>query len=242
MLPPDMSRMDVFRQFTNPVGLIHPPHSLKPGKHSRCWWFLFSHPVVSDCDPMDCSIAGLPLPLISQSLPNTDVHCISDAIQPSHPLAPSCALNLFPASGTFPMSWLFALDDQNTRALASASVLPMSIQGWFSLELTSLIYLLSKGLSGVCSSTTAWRHQFFGGNSCLPLEKGMATHSSILAWRIPMDRGAWRAAVYGVAKSVMTEHLNTEQHTAGSSTVFSLCLQKRILCWEWTSTSSNLNI
>ena len=34
-----------------------------------------------------------------------------------------------------------------------------------------------------------------------PLEEGMATHSSILAWRIPMDRGAWRATVYGVAKS-----------------------------------------
>ena len=33
------------------------------------------------------------------------------------------------------------------------------------------------------------------------LEKGMATHSSILAWRIPMDRGAWWAAVYGVAQS-----------------------------------------
>ena len=34
-----------------------------------------------------------------------------------------------------------------------------------------------------------------------PLEEGMATHSSILAWRILMDRGAWRAAVHGVAKS-----------------------------------------
>ena len=34
-----------------------------------------------------------------------------------------------------------------------------------------------------------------------PLEKGMATHSSILAWRIPTDRGAWQAAVLGVAKS-----------------------------------------
>ena len=33
------------------------------------------------------------------------------------------------------------------------------------------------------------------------LEEGMATHSSILAWRIPMDRGAWWAAVHGVAKS-----------------------------------------
>ena len=33
------------------------------------------------------------------------------------------------------------------------------------------------------------------------LEEGMATHSSILAWRIPMDRGAWQAIVYGVTKS-----------------------------------------
>ena len=34
-----------------------------------------------------------------------------------------------------------------------------------------------------------------------PLEKGKATHSSILAWRIPMDRGAWQATVHGVTKS-----------------------------------------
>ena len=34
-----------------------------------------------------------------------------------------------------------------------------------------------------------------------PLEEGMATHSSILTWRIPMDRGVWWAAVQGVAKN-----------------------------------------
>ena len=33
-----------------------------------------------------------------------------------------------------------------------------------------------------------------------PLEEGMATHSSIPAWRIPMDRGAWRATVHGVTQ------------------------------------------
>ena len=33
-----------------------------------------------------------------------------------------------------------------------------------------------------------------------PLEEGMATHSSIIAWRIPMDRGTWQATVHGVAK------------------------------------------
>ena len=34
-----------------------------------------------------------------------------------------------------------------------------------------------------------------------PLEEGMATHSSTLAWRIPMDKGAWHVTVHGVAKS-----------------------------------------
>ena len=34
-----------------------------------------------------------------------------------------------------------------------------------------------------------------------PLEEAMATHSSLLAWRIPMGRGAWRATAHGAAKS-----------------------------------------
>ena len=43
-----------------------------------------------------------------------------------------------------------------------------------------------------------------------PLEEGMTTHSSILAWRIPMDSGAWRATVRGAAKELDTnERLST---------------------------------
>ena len=42
-----------------------------------------------------------------------------------------------------------------------------------------------------------WVHSLGWGGS---LEEGMATHSSILAWRIPTDRGAWRATVHGVGK------------------------------------------
>ena len=38
-----------------------------------------------------------------------------------------------------------------------------------------------------------------------PLEEGMTTHSGILAWRIPMDRGAWQATVHGVSESDKTE-------------------------------------
>ena len=67
----------------------------------------------------------------------------------------------FPASGNFPMHHLFASDDQNTETSVSASVVPVNVQGWSPLRLTGFISLLSKGLSGIFSSTTVWRHQFF---------------------------------------------------------------------------------
>ena len=65
-------------------------------------------------------------------------------------------------SGTFPMSRLFTSDDQNIGVSALPSVFPVNIQGWPPLRLTGLISLLSKGFSGVFSSTTVQRHQFFG--------------------------------------------------------------------------------
>ena len=66
----------------------------------------------------------------------------------------SSCLQSFLASGSFSVSQLFASDGQNTGASASAPVLPMNIQGWFPLGLTSLISFLSMGLSWVFSSTT----------------------------------------------------------------------------------------
>ena len=67
----------------------------------------------------------------------------------------------FPALGPFLMSQLFTSVGQNVGASASASVLPMNIQDWFSLGLTGLISLLSKGLSRVFFSTILWKHRFF---------------------------------------------------------------------------------
>ena len=60
----------------------------------------------------------------------------------------------FPASGSFPISWLFTSGDQSIGASASASTLPMNIQGGLPLELTGFICLQSEGLSRVFSSTT----------------------------------------------------------------------------------------
>ena len=102
------------------------------------------------CDPMDCRTPGF---LVHHQLPEptqTHVHHVSDAIQPSHPLLPfSSRLQSFPASGSFPMSWFFTSGDQSIRVSASASVLPMNIQDWFSLGLTGWISLQSKGLSSL---------------------------------------------------------------------------------------------
>ena len=73
----------------------------------------------------------------------------------------------FPASGSFPVSQLFASDGQSTGVSASASVLPMNTQDWSPLGLTSWISLQSKGLSRVFSNTTVQKHQFFGAQLSL---------------------------------------------------------------------------
>ena len=73
----------------------------------------------------------------------------------------------FPASGSFPMSQLFTLGGQSIGISASASVLPMNIQGWFPLGLTGWISLLSKGLSRVFSNTTIQKHQSFSAQPSL---------------------------------------------------------------------------
>ena len=73
----------------------------------------------------------------------------------------SFCLQSFPASGSFPTSWLFASGGHSIGASVSASVLPMSIQDCFPLGLTGLIFLQSKGLSRV------QKHQFVSAQSSL---------------------------------------------------------------------------
>ena len=79
----------------------------------------------------------------------------------------SSCLQSFPASGSFLMSQLFTSGGQSIGDSASASVLPMNIQDWFPLGMTSLISLQSKGLSRVFSNTTVQKHKFFGAQPSL---------------------------------------------------------------------------
>ena len=83
----------------------------------------------------------------------------------------------FPASGSFPMGQFFTSGGQRIGT-ASASVLPMNIQGWFPLGWTGWISLQSKGLSRVFSNTTVQKHQFLGAQ--LSLWSNSHTHTWLL--------------------------------------------------------------
>ena len=125
----------------------------------------FSCSVMSDSlRPHGLQHARLPCPLpttraCSNSCPSSQwCHpTISSSVVPF-----SSCLQSFPASGSFPMSQFSTSGGQSIGVLASASVLPMNIQDWFSLTLTGLISLHSMGFSRVLSNITVPKHQFFG--------------------------------------------------------------------------------
>ena len=115
------------------------------------------------CNPMDYSMPGFLVHHQLLELAQIHVHWVGGAIQPSCPLlSPSPPAFNLSQHLSFLMSWLFASGGQNIGTSASASVLPMNIQGWCPLGLTGLISLQSKGLSKVFSNTTVQTHQFFG--------------------------------------------------------------------------------
>ena len=108
-----------------------------------------SCPTVSD--PVGCSTPGSPVLYHLPEFAQIHVHWLSDDNLTISSSAALCfCLWSFPASGSFPMSWLFASGGQNIGVSASASVLPMTIQDWFPLGLTYFI-LQSKVLSRVFS-------------------------------------------------------------------------------------------
>ena len=87
----------------------------------------------------------------------------------------SCCPQSFPASGSFPMSHLFAWGSQSTGVSASTSDLPMNTQDWSPLGWTVWISLQSKGLTRLFSNTTFQKHQFFSAQ--LSLESNSHIHT-----------------------------------------------------------------
>ena len=114
------------------------------------------------CDPMDCSMPGFPVHHQLLDLAQSHVLGIGDAIQSTYPLSPLSppTLNLSQHQDLFQESSLH-IKWSNIGASGSASVLPMTNQGWFPLGLTGLISLLSNRHSRVFSGTRVWKHQFF---------------------------------------------------------------------------------
>ena len=130
----------------------------------------FSHSVVSNSlQPHESQHARPPCPsptprVYSNSCPLSQWGhpAISSSVVPFS----SCPQSL-PASGSFPMSQLFAWGRQSTGLSASASVLPMNTQNWSPLGWTGWICLQSKGLSSVFSNTTVRKHQLVGAQTSL---------------------------------------------------------------------------
>ena len=106
---------------------------------------------------MDCSMPGFPDFHHLWEFAQTQIHWVDDTIHPSHPLSPPFpALNLSQHRSL--LQWVGS-SHQVAKVLELHHQSPVNIQGWFPLRLTCLIFLLSKGLSKVFSSTTVRKHQ-----------------------------------------------------------------------------------
>ena len=113
------------------------------------------------CDPMDCSMPSLPVHHQLPELTQTHVHCVSDAIQPSHPCCPLLLLpSVFPSIRVFSNESAFLIRWPSIGISASASVLSINIQNWSPLEWTGSVSSQSKGLSRVFFNTTVQKHLF----------------------------------------------------------------------------------
>ena len=138
---------------------------------------LSNHSVSDSLWPLGLQPTSLPYLLVSPRACSNSC-LLSRWFHPtiSSSVAPfSSCLQSFPESGSFPMSQLFRSNDQSVGASASASILPMKIQGWFPSGSTGLISLQSKGLSRVFSNTKVQKHQFFGAQ--LSLESNSHIHT-----------------------------------------------------------------
>ena len=122
---------------------------------------------------MDCSMPGFSAHHKLPELAQTHVHRASDAIQPSHPLSSPFPPDFNLSQHYFPRSQFFTSGGPGIGVSASASVLPINIQGWFPLGLSGLIFLQFKGLSRVFSQFKSINSSvlslLYGGTITVPI-------------------------------------------------------------------------
>ena len=144
------------------------------------------------CDPMDCSMPGLPVLHCFLEFAQVHVHWSGDAIQPSHPLSPS------------------------------------SLHTHISIHMCMYTHMGFLGGSAVKNppelqntQKTLWVRSLGQDD---PLEEGMATQSSILALKNPMDRGVWQATAHRVTQSwTQLKGLSTHIHIHNIS-ILCICM------------------
>ena len=141
---------------------------------SRVWLFLTSRTLAGQAS-LSFSISWSWLELMSMC------QWCHPTISSSVTLFSSCPQS-FPASGSFPMSWLFASSGQSIEASASAAVLPMNIQGWFPW-----------GWTGLISSVCFYMFTFCGCHSSMTLDLCMYLCVVVLQEMQQCWGGAWPA-------------------------------------------------
>ena len=181
------------------------------------WILQFSHSIMSDSLwPHGMKYARLPYPSPTpRSYSNSGP--LSWWCHPtiSSSIVPFSHLKLLPASGSFQRSQLFTSGGQSIEVSASASVLPINIQGWFLFGWTGWISLQSKGLSRVFSNTIVQKHLYKGGmfwensiKTCILssvkqiTSPGWMHETCAWGWSTGMTQRDWRFRMGNTCKSM----------------------------------------
>ena len=180
------------------------------------------------CDPMNRSTPGLPVHHQLLEFTQTHAHWVSDAISSSVVPFSSCPQSL-PASGSFPMTQLFAWGGQSIGVSASASVLPMNTQDLSPWGWTGWISLQSKRLSSIFSNTTVQNYQWSSNSTPGYLSKENETINSkrymelfitalfIIAkiWKQPVSINGWMDKENDIYMCIDTYDIVLSNHKKG---------------------------
>ena len=172
------------------------------GIHCPPFWVLSSNCSVAQsyptlCDPMDCSTPGFPVIQHLPELAQTHVHWVIKSNILSSNIPFSSYFQSFPASGYFPLSWLFTSGGQSIGASPSSSVPQMNILDWFLLEFWLVFYpcslkdttqssptpqfksISSSALSLLYGPTVTSIHDYWKNHSSDYTDLGQQSHVSV---------------------------------------------------------------